>query len=129
MLGFDYAGMAVAQSLRTLAATRGAARGLAGVALSAGYASRVGERARAAGESGAGARCGPRAAGAAGGARTVRVMRAGPRPDPAVLRRFRSPGVCLTAQRTIRNSATIGIFRKTISQMKVQRPRRPIIYP
>jgi hypothetical protein len=28
-------------------------------------------------------------------------------------------GVCLTAQRTMRNSATTGILRKTMSQMKV----------
>jgi hypothetical protein len=31
-----------------------------------------------------------------------------------------SSGVWRTAQRTIRKRATIGIFKKTISQMKVQ---------
>ncbi len=38
-------------------------------------------------------------------------------------------GVWRTAQRTIRNSAQIGIFRITISQMKVQVVTHSIVYP
>jgi hypothetical protein len=38
-------------------------------------------------------------------------------------------GTARTAQRTSRNSATIGIFRKTISQMKVQVSTTSIVLP
>src|SRR5439155_12746915 len=38
-------------------------------------------------------------------------------------------GVWRTAQRTSRNSATIGIFRQAISQMKVHVSTAPIVYP
>jgi len=38
-------------------------------------------------------------------------------------------GVWRTAQRTIKNSATIGIFKKAISQMKVHMSTRSIVYP
>ena len=38
-------------------------------------------------------------------------------------------GVWRTAHLTIRNSATIGIFRKTISQRKVHMLTVPIVYP
>ena len=50
----------------------------------------------------------------------VRVQRTRARADPAVLRRRVASGAWRTAQRTIRKSATIGIFRNTINQMKVQ---------
>ena len=75
--------------------------------------------ARARGDAGEGSPCGPRLGGAAaasGGGAGAADAGAGRcrRPAPA-----RSPASGATAQRTIRNSATIGIFRMTISQMKV----------
>jgi len=38
-------------------------------------------------------------------------------------------GVWRTAQRTSRKSATIGIFRQAMSQMKVHVSTAPIVYP
>jgi hypothetical protein len=38
-------------------------------------------------------------------------------------------GVCITAQRTSKNSATIGIFRIATNQMNVQAFTRAILYP
>ena len=49
----------------------------------------------------------------------VRVARTRARTDPTVLLGCRL-GDWRTAQRTSKKSATIGIFSKTISQMKVQ---------
>ena len=50
----------------------------------------------------------------------VRVQRTRARTDAAILLGRGLSGGCRTAHRTSRNSATIGIFNKTISQMKVQ---------
>ena len=69
---------------------------------------------------GAGSPCGPRRGRARQPrARMMRVARTQPRTDAAVLS-GRLSGVWPTAQRTIMNSATIGIFSRTISQMNVQ---------
>jgi hypothetical protein len=38
-------------------------------------------------------------------------------------------GVCITAQRTSKNSATIGIFRIATNQMNVQAFTRTMLYP